>query len=144
MLAALRGDLAGRCDLAPDAVVGLAGAYDVTALPDVAQALSGVPQARDPELWASGNPLEAATERPELPVLLLHGDADDVVPPAMTNDLAVALRDGGHSVDVVVLPGEDHTSVYSPEAVAQPLLRWLRTLPREPAPHATATSSNGW
>lgn len=143
VVAALRGDdLGGRCSVETDAVVGLAGAYDVTALPDLAIALFGVPQEDDPALWATGDPLRAASERPELPVLLVHGDADGVVPPSMTQALARALRHGGHVVDVVALPSEDHMSVFTPQVVAPTLLTWLAALPARAA-QPTATSSSG-
>ncbi len=136
VVAALRGpELVTRCRVELDGVVGLAGAYDVTALPELATALFGVPPEEDPVLWASGDPLEAASERPDVPALLLHGGADGVVPESMSERLADALRRGGHRVELGLVPGEDHDSVYSPRVAAERLLTWVRALrDAEPTP----------
>jgi pimeloyl-ACP methyl ester carboxylesterase len=42
----------------------------------------------DAALWESGNPLLRAGLRPEIPVLLIHGDSDDLVPPSFTSEFA--------------------------------------------------------
>lgn len=107
-----------------DGVVGLAGPYDVAATGGVAANLFGVPQDQDRDAWTEGNPLTWANERPDLPVLLVHGDADTVVPVRFTDGLADALRAGGHDVQVEVLPGVDHMEVIRPEVVAGSIVRW--------------------
>lgn len=129
VLSALRSDaLRGDCPapaVTPDAVIGLAGAYDVDLMPDVAVDLFGTPRREDPQLWAEGNPMEWVGERPELPVLLLHGDQDVLVRPAMTARLAQALEDAGHPVTAHTVAGADHGGVFSPD-VAPLLLDWIR------------------
>ena len=60
-----------------------------------------------------------------LHVLLLHGDADETVPPAMTSRFALALRGGGHDVTVHTLPGQDHAGAYAAGPVAPQVLAWL-------------------
>ena len=43
-----------------------------------------------------------------VPQLLVHGEADDVVPPAQSTAYAEAARAAGDEVDLVLRPGEDH------------------------------------
>lgn len=113
-----------------DAVVGLAGPYDIAATGGAADALLGVPLAQDRGRWTEANPTTWVSERTDVPFLLIHGDADDVVPLWFSEDLAEALDGAGHEVELVVLPGVDHIAVYQPEALEEPLLGWLAaTLP---------------
>ncbi|HEX3004533.1 MAG TPA: alpha/beta hydrolase fold domain-containing protein [Angustibacter sp.] len=109
----------------PDALIGLAGPYDVSQVPDLALALFGNPPERDPTGWAAGNPVRRAALRPAVPVLLVHGEDDAVVPTSFTADFAARLKAGGHPVSVDYVPGADHGSVFS-SAVAGPIIsRWL-------------------
>ena len=94
-------DAAASCPyqaVAPDALVGLAGPYDVTALPEVAISLFGASAKDEPGRWKDGNPVAQAGNRADVPVLLLHGKDDPVVPVQFTTDFAAALKDGGHQV----------------------------------------------
>jgi acetyl esterase/lipase len=117
----------------PTALVGVAGPYDVSQLPDLADALFGTSPEDDATTWEAGNPVRRAALRPEVPVLLLHGEQDEVVPPSFTTDFAARLRQGGHAVSVELVPGADHGSVFS-SAVAGPIIaRWLAGLAR-PSP----------
>src|SRR5689334_4578512 len=67
LLAALRpNDFRGDCTappVVPDAVVGLAGAYDLEGLGDVALALLGKPKEQAPDLWQQADAYAAATQR---------------------------------------------------------------------------------
>ena len=113
----------------PDALIGLAGPYDVSQVPDMAQALFGTTPEQDPTTWASGNPARRASLRPDVPVLLVHGEQDDVVPASFTADFAARLKEGGHQVTVQMVPRADHGTVFS-SAVAGPIItRWLTQLP---------------
>jgi acetyl esterase/lipase len=136
-LAALRpDDFRADCpyrDVVPDAVVGIAGAYDVGGLPGVALDLFGVPEDEDPDRWHQGDVLAWADQRPALPALLVHGDADDVVPVTMSRDLAARLDWAGHPVEIEVLTDVDHLSVLQPDVVAPLLLDWLADLLERPA-----------
>jgi acetyl esterase/lipase len=114
--------------VAPDALVGLAGTYDVSMYPGLARRLFGVDQETDPDLWESGNPVLAAGSRPEVPVLLIHGDADDLVPISSTKAFGVALEEGGHPVTVETVAGADHHQVYSAEASGDLIAAWLKGL----------------
>jgi acetyl esterase/lipase len=111
--------------LAPDALVGLAGTYDVDVVPGIATRLFGVSRETDPALWESGNPVLRAGLRPEVPVLLIHGDADDLVPTSFTTGFARALEVGGHDVTVQMVPGADHHEIYSAEASGDLITEWI-------------------
>jgi dipeptidyl aminopeptidase/acylaminoacyl peptidase len=62
-------------------------------------------------------------------VLLLHGEADDVVPVSFTTDFGTALEAAGHPTTVRVLTDEDHETVYAAETAARPVVDWLESLP---------------
>jgi acetyl esterase/lipase len=111
-----------------DGLVGLAGPYDVAALPDVAQPLFGASASSDPAIWRAGNPLTWVRQRPELRVLLVHGTADTTVPPSFTASFARRLRGAGHRVTVELVPGADHGAIYRPEVVAARIIPWISGL----------------
>lgn len=58
-------------------------------------------------------------------MLLIHGDADDVVPLAQATALSASLDEHGVDVTTTVLPGGGHDTVID-EAVVGPLIEtWL-------------------
>lgn len=121
-----------RCEdpvVEPDALVGLAGPYDIREFGDNAEVLLGVPQQEDPVRWAAANPVLLAGGRPDVPVLLVHGDADEVVPPSATTEFGDALRRGGHDTTVRMLPGVDHSAVYTAPVVGRDVATWVAALP---------------
>jgi acetyl esterase/lipase len=131
-VAALAPDtVAPTCDdplVDADGLVGLAGPYDVRAFADGAEALFGTTPEEDPGTWALADPLLLADRRPGLPVLLLHGDADEVVPVEATRSFAAALEAGGHDTTVTIVPGADHDRIYSPDVVAEAVADWVEGL----------------
>ncbi|MFP3914312.1 MAG: alpha/beta hydrolase family protein [Actinomycetota bacterium] len=112
-----------------DALVGLAGVYDVTRLPALAYLLFGALPEETPEAWLEGNPLLRAGDRPEVPVLLLHGQSDPLVPVSFTQDYAEALREAGHDTTVELVPGADHTDIYSASVSGDVIVDWIETMP---------------
>lgn len=108
---------------AADAVVGLAGPYDVHRTP-IGENLFGVPESEDPEVWREGNPLRWAMERPDVPVLLVHGADDELLPVSYTQDMAAALEEGGHDVVTTYPEGAGHNDVFRPEWVLDDLVAW--------------------
>lgn len=132
MLASLRPEeFRGDCTappVVPDAVVGLAGAYDLEGLGDTALALLGTPRSQAPDLWQQADVYAAAAQRPDLPVLLVQGTADDVVPPAWSTRLRDALVTGHHTVRLEQPKGVDHLGVYDPNVSGPLILDWLRGL----------------
>lgn len=111
-------------DVAAAGVVGLAGPYDVVAS-GIGRNLFGVGQDEDPDMWADGNPYTWVGERPDVPVLLVHGAADDLVPVRFTDDLAAALTDAGHDVRVELVPDARHNDVFASDVLLPPLTDWL-------------------
>lgn len=110
--------------VAPDRLVGLAGPYDVAHLGGLASDLLGPGRHTAAQVDAA-NPVALATQRPRLPVLLIHGTADTTVPATSTEQLAAALTAGGHPVTTDYPNGVGHQSVYS-APVAGPLIAdWL-------------------
>lgn len=112
-----------------DAFVGLAGPYDIRTFADAASAL--FPPDAPPAQWDAANPVLLAAHHPDLPVLLLHGDADESVPASYSKDFAAALTRAGHPTTVRVLPGEDHDSIYAATVVGPQIADWLKTLPQD-------------
>lgn len=99
--------------------------YDITeAFPAVAEAFFG-PDRTDPATWDEGNPTAYADQRPEVPALLMHGTADDMVPITFTEDFAAALTDGGHEVTTDYPEGADHLSVLDPAVAGPVIATWL-------------------
>jgi acetyl esterase/lipase len=111
----------------PDALVGLAGPHDIRQFADPASVL--FEEGADAAQQEAANPVLLAVQRPEVPVLLLHGEDDDVVPTSFSTDFGTALTAAGHPTTVRILPGEDHQSIYSAETAAGPVAEWLEGLP---------------
>lgn len=61
----------------------------------------------DPELLAAASPVSYVTAD-AAPFLLVHGDADGLVPHSQTDILAAALADAGVEHEVVTVEGGDH------------------------------------
>jgi acetyl esterase/lipase len=112
-----------------DAFVGLAGPYDIRTFADAASALFRVGAA--PAEWDVANPVLLASRHPDSPVLLLHGDADEVVPVSYGTDFAAALTTAGHPTTLRVLPGEDHDTIYDARVVGPTIAEWLTSLPQD-------------
>ena len=126
------GSVAPRCEdplVAPDALIGLAGPYDIRDFSDAAANLFA-PDADD-ATWDAANPVLLADQRPDVPVLLLHGDADELVPTQFSSDFAAALQAGGHHVTLRILPGVNHGEVYGADVAAAPVVQWLADLPQD-------------
>ena len=69
--------------------------------------LLGAPAASVPELARQASPVAHASAAAP-PVLLMHGAADDLVPPAQSVRLAGALRGAGATVELELVPGATH------------------------------------
>jgi acetyl esterase/lipase len=69
--------------------------------------LLGTPAASAPDLARQASPVtHASTGAP--PILLMHGAADDLVPPAQSVRLAEALSAAGATVELELVPGATH------------------------------------
>jgi len=109
-------------------LIGLSGPYDISRVQEFAYSLFGVSPTQDPTVWRDGNPmnwLAVAAEARALPVLLAHGEADAVVPSTFSQNFAGALRSAGHPVQLVLVPGADHSSIYTPAVIASTVITWV-------------------
>jgi len=90
----------------PSDVAAAGGAPDVG--PDSREAqLLGAPAGSVPDLARQASPVTHASAGAP-PVLLMHGAADDLVPPAQSVRLAEALRAAGAPVELELVPGATH------------------------------------
>ena len=136
-LVALSADrFGGDCPAPPvivDGLVGIAGVYDVRALGGTLDTFFGASATDNPERWDDGDSMHWAASGSSsaagLRVLLIHGDADTLVPLEQTTDFADALRAAGSDVTVEVVPEQTHDTIYGAD-VSGPLVEdWLATWP---------------
>jgi len=128
--------------------IGLAGGQDVdgliaestfTSLPDMA-ARTAIPLAR--QMVAYDFESERRIAQVGAPVLLIHGDADEVVPYAMGERLREAAESAGLSVSFLSVSGGEHNSTWTQAGDAYVVLLrdWLRDVGASgesaPASHA--------
>jgi dipeptidyl aminopeptidase/acylaminoacyl peptidase len=107
------------------AVVSLAGVCDLEAGADegigngaVLEFLGADP---DADLYRAASPI--ARLPLGVPVLLIHGDADDVVPIEQSREFRTAAVAAGDSCELHELPGGDHFEVTDPDGRAWPIVR---------------------
>ncbi len=110
---------------APGRFIGLAGPYDIERVGGIVVAFFGVDLAADPGLWASGNPMNLVSDDTDLDVLLIHGDADGLVPVDFSESFATNLEAGGVPVELAILPGINHSGVTSPQVVGELIVAWI-------------------
>jgi acetyl esterase/lipase len=128
VLAALRPDaFRSNCPdppVTPAGVVALAGAFQ---LDGIAQDLFGATKSERPDQWRDGDVFAWVHERPQLPVLLVHGTDDQLVPVAWTAGLAGDLHAAGHPVRTELVTGATHDTVYHSDVVLPVVKEWLAT-----------------
>lgn len=110
-----------------NALVAIAGPYDVTQ-DAVAESLFGVAYSADPDLWDSGNALLKAGLRPDLQVLLIHGEDDTIVPSSFTTEFGAALEEAGHRTTLIIFPGANHDDIYSAGVSGDLIVDWVADL----------------
>lgn len=124
-------------------LVGLAGIYDVIAAQSIlADFFGGRQPSDDAALWQSGDPVELVAEAPDdLRVLLMHGDADDLVPLGQSQEFEAALEAQGVPVRLDVVPGADHADLYQADVVAAPVSEWIAGLAASASPSPAASGT---
>ncbi|UOZ05304.1 alpha/beta hydrolase fold domain-containing protein [Amycolatopsis sp. WQ 127309] len=113
----------------PTDLLGLADGFP-GAVDDSREAeLLGVAPSADPDRARAASPLTFA-HRNAPPILLMHGDADDLVPPAQSERLASALRAVGAPVELDLVPGARHmwTDARDVGAIVDRSVQFLRAL----------------
>lgn len=108
-----------------DALVGLAGPYNIDRLALILGPFFGTDPAVDPEPWRLGNPLSYVEDSPGVPILLVHGDADQVAPYQFSLELEDALVAAGKPVTLELLGAADHNIVKDPRVVGEMIFDFL-------------------
>jgi acetyl esterase/lipase len=114
-----------------DGWVGLSGIYDLTLVGEYAWTMMGGPASELPELYAQAGTatyLPAAPKR--IDALVVHGDADELIPTFVTTDFAALLESHGYDTRVFIAPGADHLATFQASVVAGTVLDWLRGVER--------------
>jgi len=115
-----------------DAVVANCPATDLPALaryrPDIPRALAYAHRGETMpfDQWiVDHSPLHGIDRMPDIPYLIVHGDADEAVPkPTQGDPMAAALRDAGRSIDYIEVPGMPHCGPL-PEPVHEKMHRFV-------------------
>jgi len=130
LVALAPGEFGGECaaDARVDGFVGLSGPYDTDLLAPVLSVFFGVTIDDDPETWARGNPVTYVATAPDIPVLLLHGETDELVPLAFSRELADLLTAAGKPVTFETLPG-GHDTTLDPAVTADRIAEFVSSLP---------------
>lgn len=125
-----------------DGLAGLAGVYDVASFAFPLTEFFGSTRAEDPDTWRRGDPVArvvAGLAPAGLQVLLLHGATDTEVPLAQSQALASALRSAAIPVQLDVLAGVTHGTVYTRDVAAADIIGWIEaTWPAVPSSAAGA------
>ncbi len=114
--------LSGCGVVALAAVTDLARCQELRLGRRAADALMGGGPGRFPDRYAAADPARLVPIG--LPVRLVHGTADDVVPPGLSVDYAVRARAAGDSrTECTLLPGAGHFDVIDPLSAAWPTVK---------------------
>lgn len=117
------------------AVVAQAGVLDLRLASElrlsrgvVHRLLGGTPQSV-PERYAAASPIQRVPLG--VPILLIHGERDDTVPPVMSEEFAGAARAAGDDVELVLVPGQGHFGHIDPRSpLWAPVVGWLTSSAR--------------
>ena len=130
----------------------LAGVIGLAAITDLAEyggspggcngavtPLMGGASAAFPDRYRAVSPIERTPIGTRM--ILIHGDADPIVPVAQSRKLATREREAGGSPEATVIPGAGHFDLVAPQAEAWAVvLRAVRSLAdRRPTPRASTT-----
>lgn len=133
-LVALTGELYGSAcphpySGGPDALVGLAGPYDVDRLGLLMLPFFGGGPNVEPEAWEAGNPMKLITGGTAFSSLIMFGDRDALVDPSFALDFHQALVDAGANSTLELVEGARHMDLRDPAVVGELIVVWLE---REP------------
>jgi pimeloyl-ACP methyl ester carboxylesterase len=77
-----------------------------------------------PERYAQAEPLSRVPLG--IPTLLVHGEADDTIPPRRSREYGQAAGAAGDDVELVEIPGADHRDPIDPRGACwAAVVRWL-------------------
>jgi acetyl esterase/lipase len=122
-------DFGGGCSVegsaAVDRFVGLAGPYDPTVYRALLPAFFGTRYENDPGPWEAGSAYSYLGENSAMEVLLMHGDADELVPLGSSMQFSRALAAAGYQVELVEVAGAPHQALRDPSVVGENLVDFL-------------------
>lgn len=126
----LAGDLfGGDCAVGEgvhvDQFVGLSGPYDPTIYAAVLAGYFGTRLEDDPTPWEAGSPYSYLAGSPDLRMLLIHGDDDDLVPIQSSELFYDSASAAGYEVTLEELPGASHMDTRSPSLVGDRIVEFV-------------------
>lgn len=99
----------------PDGFVGLAGPYKIQNLFGLLDDWMGTPVTNDPDLWSRAVPETYVDRNVDVPIRLVHGDADRVANISFSRLFAEELEGvDGRDVELIEIPGGGHSTMLSP------------------------------
>ena len=99
--------------------------FDPDYIPDALPAWNGLSLDGNYVRVAQTIHVEEAVARYTGPVLLVHGDRDEAVPPRCSEDAAKGYADAR----LVIIPGDDHCYTRHTDAVTKAIQEWIRSVP---------------
>jgi acetyl esterase/lipase len=114
--------------LRPDAVVSMSGAVNEPSDPGDARYLDaffGGKRMANPAAWQASDPFAIVTEAGaprDVPVTVIAGGRDTVVPQSIATDFAARLRATGYRPRVVLVPSADHNGILTAKATAKAIV----------------------
>jgi acetyl esterase/lipase len=103
------------------AVVDLRRGYELNLGDGAVKQFMGRRPVEAPEAYKRASPIENVP--PSVPVRLVHGDADDIVPIEIAERYEWAARAAGGDCGLIRLPGADHFVVVDPRAAEWPVVQ---------------------
>lgn len=109
----------------PEALVGLAGPYDVERLGLLMLPFFGGGPAVEPDAWEAGNPLHQIEGNVDFASLIMYGDRDALVDASFAIDFYQALVDEGGEATLELVEGARHMDLRDPAVVGDLIVTWL-------------------
>jgi acetyl esterase/lipase len=109
----------------PEALVGLAGPYDVDRLGIVMLPFFGGGPTVEPEAWLAGNPQRLTDENTSLRSLVMYGEFDGIVNSSFAFDFSDALIQSGSSALLELVEDARHNDMRDPVFVSALIATWL-------------------
>jgi acetyl esterase/lipase len=115
-----------------DGWIGLSGIYDLTLVGEYAWTMMGATAEEAPELYARAATATylATGGRTHIDALVVHGDADELIPTFVASDFAALLQARGYETQLTIAPGADHLATFQASVVAGTILTWLGQVER--------------
>jgi acetyl esterase/lipase len=97
-----------------DGFAGLAGPYEAKRYGPLLVSFFGTTIGDDPEPWNLGSPYGYLDTAIRIPIVLVHGDRDQVVQLGFSEDFNTTLAADGYDVSLTILEFADHATIVDP------------------------------